>query len=150
MVDSPSQPGPSVQPMGRDRASLKSDPAADNEMNRPPSRASNATSNGTDVSRHPSTHDEKSAPPPGLKTKGDLYEEGDDDDAEEEIDEHAFDHPSTYKPAPLIWVPKDKLGLSDVILEELKAAGVQASDLGAYMNEKSQVKVTCVEPVYRL
>ncbi|KAF8314940.1 hypothetical protein DL93DRAFT_2042726, partial [Clavulina sp. PMI_390] len=69
-----------------------------------------------------------------------------DDDGEEDVDEHAFDHPSTYKPAPTIWVPKDKLGLSDVLLEELRDAGVDASDLGASMSEKARVKVTRTPP----
>lgn len=98
------------------------------------------------MSRHSSMH---IAPPAeALKTRGDIDGDGDDDDAEEEIDEHAFDHPSTYKPAPWIWVPKDNLGFSDIVLEELREAGVDASDLGAFMNEKARVKVTYVHTPY--
>jgi len=71
-----------------------------------------------------------------------MLRDDDSDDVDEEMDEHAFDHPSTYKPAPWIWVPKDTLGLSEVILQELKDAGLVASDLGAFMDEKARVRVT--------
>lgn len=107
---------------------------------RPASRASQGTSEGS-VSRHSSL---RIAPPrkgldPGENGHGD---EDDDEDVDEDVDEHAFDHPSTYRAAPFVWVPKDSLGLSDAILEELREAGVDASDLGASMNEKARVKVT--------
>jgi hypothetical protein len=133
VVDSPPQPPPEDIP--RERASMKSD--HDDERERPPSRASSRpTLDGTDVSRHSSLH---TAPP--VKTRQD---DDSDDDVDEDVDEHAFNHPSTYKPAPWIWVPKDTLGLSDVILEELREAGVDASDLGAFMNEKARVRVKSV------
>ncbi|EJD51989.1 hypothetical protein AURDEDRAFT_56051 [Auricularia subglabra TFB-10046 SS5] len=66
----------------------------------------------------------------------------DDDDADIELDEHAFDHPATYKPAPWIWVPRDPLGLSSVIVEELNMAGVSASDTGATVDKHGVVKVS--------
>ncbi|KAK7455300.1 phosphate metabolism protein 7 [Stygiomarasmius scandens] len=61
---------------------------------------------------------------------------------EEDLDDHAFDHPSTYVEQPWIWVPKDKLGLSKVIIKELQDAGVSASDEGATMDRKGVVEVT--------
>ncbi|KAF5364658.1 hypothetical protein D9758_005530 [Tetrapyrgos nigripes] len=61
---------------------------------------------------------------------------------EEDLDDHAFDHPSTYVEQRWIWVPKDRLGLSKVIIQELKDAGVEASDDGATMDKKGVVEVT--------
>lgn len=109
---------------------------------RPASRASVGTSEGS-VSRHGSL--KIAAPRKGLNPGEDLengHQDDDDEDVDEDVDEHAFDHPSTYRAAPFVWVPKDSLGLSDAILEELREAGVDASDLGASMNEKARVKVT--------
>ncbi|KAJ7217741.1 DUF221 family protein [Mycena pura] len=61
---------------------------------------------------------------------------------EEDQDEHAFDHPSTYVKQPWIWVPRDRLGLSRLLVGDLHAAGVDASDLGAIMDEKGVVEVS--------
>lgn len=67
----------------------------------------------------------------------------DADSTDEESDgEHAFDHPSTYVGQSWIWIPEDKLGLSKVLVEELKEVGVEASDVGAQMDEKGVVEVT--------
>jgi len=64
-----------------------------------------------------------------------------DEDGDVELAEHAFDHPSVYRAAPWIWVPKDILSLSTSIVQDLQNAGVEASDLGAFMDEKGTVHV---------
>lgn len=66
----------------------------------------------------------------------------DDEDEEDDHDEHAFDHPSTYIDQPWIWLPRDQLGLSELLANDLKAVGVDASDVGASMDEKGIVEVT--------
>lgn len=66
----------------------------------------------------------------------------DDDSDDETDDENAFDHPATYVDQPWIWIPKDPLGLSGILADELKASGVDASDLGATMDYKGIVEVT--------
>lgn len=66
----------------------------------------------------------------------------DEEDEEDDHDEHAFDHPSTYVDQPWIWLPRDQLGLSELLTNDLKAAGVDASDVGASMDEKGIVEVT--------
>ncbi|KAF8070342.1 DUF221 family protein [Lyophyllum atratum] len=66
----------------------------------------------------------------------------DDDDDEDDTDGHAFDHPSTYVEQPWIWIPRDRLGLSEILTGDLKAVGVDASDVGASMDEKGIVEVT--------
>lgn len=67
----------------------------------------------------------------------DSSNEDDEDD-----DDHAFDHPSIYVDQPWIWLPKDTLGLSEFLVSELKEAGVDASNIGAVMDEKGVVEVT--------
>ncbi|KAG8744488.1 hypothetical protein FRC10_010053 [Ceratobasidium sp. 414] len=69
-----------------------------------------------------------------------------DSEDDSDLDDFAFDHPSTYKDAPWIWIPKvmrrqDDLGISDVLVKELHAAKVEASDLGAKMDKKGVVEV---------
>ena len=63
------------------------------------------------------------------------------DDLDRDFDIHGFDHPSTYAEQPWIWIPKDVLGLSDILAKELRDAGVDASDVGAFMDEKGVVEV---------
>ncbi|KAF7782412.1 hypothetical protein Agabi119p4_1788 [Agaricus bisporus var. burnettii] len=66
----------------------------------------------------------------------------DDSDDSEEDDAHAFDHPSIYVEQPWIWIPRDHLGLSGLLVKELQDAGVNASDLGAEMQVNGVVEVT--------
>lgn len=84
--------------------------------------------------------------PPAPAVRRDQNEEDDDDDgsSDEEAynDDHAFDHPSTYVEQPWIWLPHDRLGFSTMFVEELKSVGVDASDVGAVMDEKGVVEVT--------
>jgi hypothetical protein len=72
----------------------------------------------------------------------DLSDEDVSSEEEEEQDDHAFDHPSTYVEQPWIWMPKDRLGLSKLLVDDLHAVGVDASDLGAVMDAKGIVEVT--------
>jgi len=64
------------------------------------------------------------------------------DSDEEEDDEHAFDHPSIYVDQPWIWIPEDPVGLSKYFVNDLKKAGVSASDVGASMTLSGVVNVT--------
>jgi hypothetical protein len=65
-----------------------------------------------------------------------------DSDDEDDGDDHAFDHPSTYVHQPWIWIPKDTLGLSEALVMDLKKSGVEASSVGAVMDEKGVVTVS--------
>ncbi|KAG8984560.1 hypothetical protein FRB90_005237 [Tulasnella sp. 427] len=67
--------------------------------------------------------------------------DNDNDDDEDDLEDNAFKHPSTYKPMPIIWIPKDDLGLSVLLVEELNQAGVIASDVGAFISEAGNVDV---------
>ncbi|KAJ7045820.1 DUF221 family protein [Mycena alexandri] len=72
----------------------------------------------------------------------DLSDEDVSSDEEEEQDDHAFDHPSTYVEAQWVWLPRDRLGLSKLLVADLHAVGVDASDIGAVMDDKGVVEVT--------
>ncbi len=71
-----------------------------------------------------------------------AVEDSDSSDDEEDDGDHAFDHPSTYVNQPWIWLPKDSLGLSELLVGELKEAGIDASDVGATMDEEGMVEVS--------
>ena len=66
---------------------------------------------------------------------------GDDSDDDLDFDENGFNHPSTYASQPWIWLPKDEVGVSDRLVAEFQAAGVEASDVGAFMDMKGDVEV---------
>ena len=82
--------------------------------------------------------DEDRLSDPRTRSPGARDEDGEDRD----FDVHGFDHPSTYAPQPWIWVPRDALGLSAVLVREYRAAGVDADDEGAEMDCKGGVEVS--------
>ncbi|KAJ7079066.1 DUF221 family protein [Mycena belliarum] len=110
------------------------------------SRKSSASSKHSNKSKASSKASSKKSVPvvfdPPAPAGVDLSDDDGSSDEEEADDEHAFDHPSTYVEQPWIWMPKDRLGLSQLLVDELHAAGVDASDVGAVMNEKGVVEVT--------
>jgi calcium permeable stress-gated cation channel len=104
----------------------------------PPPRPPSAASQASKKSKASSVAVKLDPPAPAAVDLSDE-EEGED---EEERDEHAFDHPSTYVEQPWIWIPKDTLGLSELLVEELRSAGVESSNSGATMDEKGIVEVS--------
>lgn len=81
---------------------------------------------------------------PGLKetTTKDRDGDGDaDSDDDLDFDENGFKHPSMYTNQPWIWLPKDEVGVSDRLVAEFRSAGVEASDVGAFMDMKGNVEV---------
>lgn len=68
------------------------------------------------------------------------------DEEEEGGNEHTFDHPSVYEDQAWIWLPKDPLGLSELLVNDLIAVGINASDVGAKMDNKGIVEVTRTPP----
>lgn len=95
------------------------------------SSSSSSSSDHTDERRFP-----EFAPP--AKREGNGVDE---DDLDQDFDIHGFDHPSTYAAQPWVWIPKDDLGLSELLVRELREAGVDASDEGAIMDRKGNVEV---------
>ncbi|KAF8160922.1 DUF221 family protein [Crassisporium funariophilum] len=71
-----------------------------------------------------------------------AVEDSDSSADEQDENDHAFDHPSTYVDQTWIWLPKDPLGLSEFLASDFQVAGVDASDIGAVMDEKGVVEVT--------
>lgn len=112
-------------------------------LDRKPSNASSKASKSSKVSKSSKTTQKTKEPElpvfaPAAEALTDSDDSSDDDD---DADLHAFDHPSTYVSQPWIWLPKDTLGLSGVLVEDLKQSGVDASDIGSSMDEKGVVEV---------
>jgi len=81
---------------------------------------------------------------PGLKNAVPKDRDGDgdvDSDDDLDFDENGFMHPSMYTNQPWIWIPKDEFGVSERLVKEYQAAGVEASDLGAFMDMRGDVEV---------
>ena len=102
-----------------------------------------------DFSRHSSSkpsidskEESKNTSFPVFDPAAPAVEDSDSSDDEEDLGDHAFDHPSTYVNQPWIWLPKDSLGLSELLVSELKEAGIDASDVGATMDEEGVVEVS--------
>ncbi|KAG8909434.1 hypothetical protein FRC01_006946, partial [Tulasnella sp. 417] len=93
----------------------------------PLSRQSTRGSNASKKGKSPAIADDTPAATlrPGLDSQ---TKDNSDDEDDDDIEDNAFNHPSTYKPTPIIWIPKDDLGLSVLLVEELTKAGVSASD----------------------
>lgn len=79
---------------------------------------------------------------PAAEAATNLSDAGDSDADTADLDDHAFDHPSTYKEQPWIWIPSDEYGFSDFLVEELQAAKVDASNVGATVDLKRVVEVS--------
>jgi hypothetical protein len=93
-----------------------------------------------DTSEPDHPHHLQTAPPaPALRDPG-------EEDAEEEYEENAFNHPATYQDQPWIWLPHDPLGFATIFSEDLRAVGVDASDLGSTMDTRGTVEVNRSPP----
>lgn len=70
--------------------------------------------------------------------------DGDDsDDYDDDLEENAFNHPSTYQDQPWIWIPQWEAHpeISAQLIKDIKASGVEASDLGAIIDDNGTVWV---------
>jgi hypothetical protein len=65
-------------------------------------------------------------------------------DSDEYLEDHAFDHPSTYQTQQWIWLPKwpDHPELSKTLVDDIKAAKVDAADEGATIDDSGNVHVS--------
>ncbi|KAF5322492.1 hypothetical protein D9619_001365 [Psilocybe cf. subviscida] len=81
---------------------------------------------------------------PVLDEAAPAVQDTDTEAEEEEQEDHTFDHPSAYVDQSWIWIPKDPLGLSEYLVNDLKAVGIDASDVGANMDDKGPLPACCV------
>ncbi|KAG8834258.1 hypothetical protein FRC17_009267 [Serendipita sp. 399] len=66
-----------------------------------------------------------------------------DDDSDDDLEEHAFDHPSTYQPQRWVWIPRwERFPLSEELVKDMKGHSIDASDLGANIDDAGGVTVT--------
>ncbi|KAJ1304283.1 hypothetical protein OPQ81_005443 [Rhizoctonia solani] len=136
----PAEPGPSKVP---DTAPQLSTPKLLTRTNTKDSNKS-AKSKKSDKTKKPEKGGLQVAPAAPAEKSSITGNSSSEDDSD--LDDFAFDHPNTYKDAPWIWIPKDNLGISTVLLNELHAARVEASDKGAKMDEKGVVEVNRSPP----
>lgn len=61
-------------------------------------------------------------------------------------DPAAFFHPASKDPQPIIWLPKDTLGLTAVELEENHAMGIRSTSKNAKMTEEAKIQVYGPQP----
>ncbi|KAH7106891.1 DUF221 family protein [Auriculariales sp. MPI-PUGE-AT-0066] len=141
--------------------------AIQQEITKITASSSSIAGSSTSVNRHPSapvgptvtvTGPAAAAPPPpppppapfsGQNRHDEEVQVAKDaelDDTDDELDDQAFNHPATYKKAPVIWVPKDPFGYSEVLVQDLKHSGVEASDLGSTLGRDGVVKVNRTPP----
>ncbi|KAJ4473195.1 hypothetical protein C8R41DRAFT_849210 [Lentinula lateritia] len=99
------------------------------------------TTTAQSTSDNDSTASRRSEALPTNDNQAESQGDNNPESSEDSLDEHAFDHPSTYVAQPCVWIPRDPLGLSTVLVEYLEEAGVRASDEGAIMDAKGAVMV---------
>ncbi|KAJ3916223.1 DUF221 family protein [Lentinula edodes] len=99
------------------------------------------TTTAQSTSDNDSTASRRSEALPTNVNQAESQGDNNPESSEDSLDEHAFDHPSTYVAQPCVWIPRDPLGLSTVLVEYLEEAGVRASDEGAIMDAKGAVMV---------
>lgn len=67
-----------------------------------------------------------------------------DSDEDEDLEDNAFNHPSTWAEQRFIWLPRWEAfpALSEELVKEIKAGKVDASDIGAEIDDGGNVKVS--------
>ncbi|KAF7797862.1 hypothetical protein EIP86_009068 [Pleurotus ostreatoroseus] len=105
------------------------------ELHRTPSHRSRSSGKIEKSQKDPDLHPDTS--PPATREGLGL----DVDDLDKDFDIHGFDHPSTYTEQPWIWIHNDALGISQVLIRDLRQSGVDASDEGANIDAKGTVEV---------
>ncbi|RXK37761.1 hypothetical protein M231_05010 [Tremella mesenterica] len=63
-------------------------------------------------------------------------------------DVYAFFHPATKEPQPVLWLPRDELGLCEAEIEANAAAGVESTCKGSVLNQKGRVQISGPPPDY--
>ncbi|EIN07901.1 hypothetical protein PUNSTDRAFT_70309 [Punctularia strigosozonata HHB-11173 SS5] len=114
------------------------------ELDRPTSGASRRSgqTKSSSRSRRSGESEKKPTPFPAFDPPAEALRGEGEESEDEEFEDHAFDHPSTYEDQMWVWLPKDTFGFSELLVEEFKKAGVDASDLGSSMDAKGTVEVT--------
>jgi hypothetical protein len=77
---------------------------------------------------------------PGVINTDELDGEGNEPDA--------FFHPATKDRQPILWLPKDDLGLCEYEIEMNRQAGVESSCRRAILNNKGKVRIFGPPPVH--
>jgi hypothetical protein len=143
--DMGSKEDPTTLVSGSSTGVLKANDGATPGLERTPTIKSTSSSSSKKSGSKAAKDDTPELAPPAERLHRESEDADTDSDSDQELAEHAFDHPSTYAEARWIWLPCDELGFSKVLIDELKGtgestAGVDASDVGATMDDKGVVE----------
>jgi hypothetical protein len=58
-----------------------------------------------------------------------------------EFDEHTFHHPALYYGQPTIWLPRDKLGISEEAVRNARQRGIDITDSDAKIDDKGKIEI---------
>ncbi|GMF00545.1 unnamed protein product [[Candida] boidinii] len=67
---------------------------------------------------------------------------------EKEFEEHAYDYPDVTAKSPIVWIPRDPMGLSTVEIENLRGI-VEVSDENATFDDNGKIIWTGAPPSYQ-
>ncbi|EIN08427.1 DUF221-domain-containing protein [Punctularia strigosozonata HHB-11173 SS5] len=73
-------------------------------------------------------------------------EQGGEGEEDEDVGPTDFNHPATAAEPPVIWIPKDDLGLGDYEAAASKKRGIEATTEGAHMDSKGHVEISTAPP----
>ena len=103
-----------------------------------------------DVSGSPTTESPKTGVPAVERADDDVEVEAEAEVNDQEssirgVDEDAgpkdFYHPASVEPQPVIWIPRDPLGLGEAEERAIRAAGIRVSTRDAVMDAKGHVDI---------
>ncbi|KAG8892523.1 hypothetical protein FRB99_002653, partial [Tulasnella sp. 403] len=146
----------SADPTGEASRPALQDPAPSGQVGPSSSPAASAPEGGKALSREDTVDSKRSNGSKAKKSKRPQIAEAasaihaefaadtrdDSDSSDDDNEDNAFNHPAMYRQAPVIWIPKDDLGLSTLLVAELNNGNVFSSDMGAFIDAKGNVDVT--------
>jgi calcium permeable stress-gated cation channel len=68
------------------------------------------------------------------------------EDENEDVGPTDFNHPATAADPPVIWIPKDELGLGDFEAHAIEKKEIKATTEGTRMDEKGRVEISTAPP----
>lgn len=79
------------------------------------------------------------------RTLPEIYNHVDVEDMDEEKNVHAYDYPALNAEPPIVWIPRDKMGISKNIIKSFEGI-IEISDEGAEFNSKNKIVFTAPPP----
>ncbi|GMM37354.1 Rsn1 protein [Saccharomycopsis crataegensis] len=81
------------------------------------------------------------------RTLPEIYNHVDINDLDEEANDKAYNYPAVYAPPPVVWIPRDKMGLSKSLIKDFEGV-IEISDDGATFDEDDKIIFVGAPPEY--